>query len=163
MSQPHRLTDHVKILHKVAIIADNKVLLLKRHASAHSRPNQWDLPGGNAEWPEGVAADLLEHLHQADVVREIQEETGIVVDPARISAPVFFDTFFQNQTQMYTVAVGWCVQLDQVTPVILSREHSESTWVDQEDAVAYDFGFAGGPNGFLVQIIQQAFAQRKEF
>ena len=162
MSQPHRLTDHVKVLHKVAIIVEEKVLLLKRHASAHSRPNQWDLPGGNAEWPEGVATELLEHLHRADVVREIQEETGIVVDPARIAQPVFFDTFFQNQTQMYTVAVGWYVQLDQVVPVTLSREHSESAWVDLATAATYDFGFGGGPDGFLVQIIQQAFAQRKE-
>ena len=149
----HQLTNQVKILHKVAIIADNQVLLLKRHDLAHSRPSCWDLPGGNAEWPKQTTMPLLQHLHQADAVREVLEETGIQIEEKQITAPIFFDTYFVAEKKVYTVVVGWCVNLPTQPKILLSVEHTELTWVSLGSATQFDFGFAGGPDGFIVQII----------
>lgn len=149
----HQLTDQVKILHKVAIIADNQVLLLKRHGQAHSRPSCWDLPGGNAEWPKQTALPLLQHLHRADAVREVLEETGIQIEEKQITAPVFFDTVMEPASQIYTIIVGWRVVLLAKPEIVISAEHTEFTWVSPDLVSQFDFGFAGGPEGFLVQII----------
>lgn len=157
MSQPHRLTDQVKILHKVAIVSNNQVLLLKRHEAAHSRPGKWDLPGGNAEWPDNPAKPLLESLHRTDVVREVYEETGISISENLIVSPIFFDTYFEAEKQMYTVVVGWLVKLDGLEEIVLSREHTEFCWTNQAEIQQYDFGFAGGEDGFLVEIVENAF------
>jgi len=157
MSQPHRLTDQVKILHKVAIVSNNQVLLLKRHGAAHSRPSKWDLPGGNAEWPVESSQVLLEHLHRADATREVQEETGMILDEAQITDPIFFDTFFETEKQVYTVVVGWLIKFANQPQVILSSEHTEFAWVSLSELKEYDFGFAGGKDGFLVEIVEKAF------
>lgn len=159
MTQPHRLTDTVKILHKIAVVSGEYVLLLRRHAEAHSRPDQWDLPGGNAEWPETTSDQLVKHLHAGDVVRELEEETGIIFDAEQLGQPIFFDTFFEPTKPMYTVAVGWRIVLPNRQDITLSREHSEYVWSPRTEVVDYDFGFAGGPDGFLTQIISLAFQQ----
>jgi 8-oxo-dGTP pyrophosphatase MutT (NUDIX family) len=157
MSQPHRLTDQVKILHKVAIVSNNQVLLLKRHGAAHSRPSKWDLPGGNAEWPDNPTKSLSERLHQADVTREIREETGITIDESQITTPIYLNTYYEAEKQMYTVIVGWLVKLDGHEEIVLSREHTEFSWTNQAEIQQYDFGFAGGEDGFLVEIVEKAF------
>ncbi len=159
MSQPHRLTNQVKILHKVAIVSNNQVLLLKRNAQAHYRPEKWDLPGGNAEWPTESDRVLLEHLHRGDAAREVQEETGMTLDEAQFITPIFFDTFFETEKQLYTIVVGWLIQSQRQSEVILSSEHTDSAWVSLTELQDYDFGFAGGSDGFLVQFIKQAFAR----
>ncbi|MBP9781320.1 NUDIX domain-containing protein [Candidatus Woesebacteria bacterium] len=159
MSQTHRLTDQVKILHKVGIVSNKQVLLLKRNAQAHYRPEKWDLPGGNAEWPLESSQVLLEHLHRADAVREVQEETGITIDEEQVIDPIFFDTFLETEKQVYTIVVGWLIKLANQPQVILSSEHTEFAWVSLSKLKEYDFGFAGGSDGFLVQIIKQAFAR----
>lgn len=149
----HQLTNQVKILHKIALIAENQVLLLKRHSEAHSRPNCWDLPGGNAEWPKQTTLPLLQHLHRADAVREVREETGIQVEEKQITTPVYFDTVMETASQIYTIIVGWRVDLLTQPEVVISAEHAEFTWVSLDLAPQFDFGFAGGPDGFIVQII----------
>lgn len=149
----HQLTDQVKILHKIAIIAENQVLLLKRHGQAHSRPNCWDLPGGNAEWPQQTSLTLLRHLHRADAVRELLEETGIQVEETQITIPIYFDTVMETASQIYTIIVGWRVDLLAQPKIVISAEHTEFTWVPLDLVPQFDFGFAGGPDGFLVQII----------
>ncbi len=70
----HQLTTNVKFLHKVAIIreldGEKQVLILQRDSNSFSRPDCWDLPGGNAEWPiEGQVSTA--DLHQADTAREV--------------------------------------------------------------------------------------------
>lgn len=159
MKQLHRLTEQVKVLHKVAVVSNNQVLLLKRSANAHYRPEKWDLPGGNAEWPAQATGVLLEHLHRADAVREVQEETGITIDNSQLSVPIFFDTFFETEKQVYTIVVGWLIQQERRSQVVLSSEHTKFAWVFSDELKEYDFGFAGGSDGFLAQICKLAFAQ----
>lgn len=111
----HRLTNDVKLLHKVALVSQNCALILKRAPTAQSRPNCWDLPGGNSEWPANQD-QIQQNLHQLDIQREILEETGVTVwaqlfTPANL---VYFATFFEPDQSVYSINCGWLVNLDQV-------------------------------------------------
>lgn len=139
----HQLTENVKLLHKVVITADGKVLLLRRSSSAKTRPGKWDLPGGNSEWP--VKYDTFANgLHRADIVREIQEETGLTANPDNFSAEnlIYFDTTFEPEKQMFTIICGWHWPTNTVKKIKISNEHQEAQWVGWEDIEHYDFGFA---------------------
>lgn len=162
---PNQLTSQVKLLHKVALLSqDGLALLLRRSEDASSRPNKWDLPGGNAEWPD--SKDFLEierGLHEHDITREIVEETGLEVFPELLSlAPVFLDTTFQKEKDVYTIIIGWKVKLSGVStelPIKLSAEHSEYRWTRPEEINTFDYGFAGGDFGFITLILRRAFGE----
>lgn len=159
---PHQLTSQVKLLHKVAIVADEKVLLLQRSLDSKSRPNCWDLPGGNSEWPATITAPTAD-LHQQDVGREINEETGLTVDPT-IFLPkklIFFRTFFEPDAAIYSVICGWwldaATELADFDPnqVILSPEHTTFAWVSLPELNHYNVG--GSKGEFIIETIKAAF------
>ncbi|HCC84278.1 MAG TPA: hypothetical protein DEP87_01205 [Candidatus Pacebacteria bacterium] len=158
---PHQLTDHVKLLHKVAVVHDDKVLILKRANTAQSRPGCWDLPGGNSEWPVALTENTA-NIYQLDIVREIQEETGSETSPNNFSEKnlIFFRTFFEPERQVYSLICGW--KLNAVTDltafspekVKLSPEHTQMAWISLSEAASYDFGGVRGQ--FILEIIVQA-------
>lgn len=157
--QLHRLSDNVKLLQKAVVMHQGKLLLLQRSESSKTRALQWDLPGGNSEWPtekEGIIRDL----HITDLKREILEETGISAD-SFATAPelVSFETCFEAEKNMYTVIVGWYIVLsndfDKDT-VKLSDEHDKREWISANEVKDYDLGFAGGETGFITRIIANA-------
>ncbi|NCN03540.1 MAG: NUDIX domain-containing protein [Candidatus Pacebacteria bacterium] len=145
--KPHQLTENTKLLHKVAIIHQGEVLILKRASKSKSRPNKWDLAGGNSEWPSG---DRQGHgLHKADVAREIDEETGIKIyaESFNYSALTFFDTFFDSKKQIFTIICGWKYNLKEDfdrNSIKISDEHSEVKWVNQKQLEEIDFGGVKG-------------------
>ncbi|MCB9801061.1 MAG: NUDIX domain-containing protein [Pseudomonadales bacterium] len=150
---PHQLTEDVKLLQKVVIVHKGKVLLLQRDPDSATRPEKWDLPGGNSEWP---AEEKLgsRGLHQEDVAREIKEETGITVLPGHFTLDkmVYFDTTFFND--VFTVLTGWMVELPHdfdTDLVVLSEEHTTYEWAEFDDAREYDFDFA---KEFIVPMIR---------
>lgn len=152
---------------------NGKVLLLKRAPDSKSRPNKWDLAGGNSEWPTGVT-EIARDLHRQDVAREIVEETGLVVAPEYFDFKklTYFSTFFQPDKQVYSVICGWLAELpgknqsdsqnnnladNQATAVKwpevkISEEHTEFAWASREEVASYDFGVE-----FVPEIIQAAF------
>lgn len=155
---PHQLTQNVKLLHKAAVVMDGKVLILKRSADSKSRPEKWDLPGGNSEWP-AQTSDFAKNLHQADIAREIQEETGLLVDPQVFTVEnlVYFATYFNPEKQLYSVNCGWQV-LDAVKTslesVKLSSEHTQFQWIHLSELNDYDFG--PQDRDFEIETIRQA-------
>lgn len=156
MSTPlaHQLTTNVKLLQKMVLISQDEVLLLLREPQAKSRPNCWDLPGGNSEWPGSITA-FTRGLHQHDICREVQEETGIELAPAMITQPdlIFFDTTFEPQKSIYTILTGWRHRLvERPATIQLSPEHTQAEWVSLEKLSHYDFGFAE----FIPQMIRLA-------
>ena len=147
----HKLTANVKFLHKVAIIRESdgekQVLLLQRASNSESRPDCWDLPGGNAEWPvEGQVS--VADLHQADTAREVLEEANLTVSAAifNLDHLVYFSSYFAAQKEIYTVICGWMINFadsDQAE-IKISDEHQELVWVSLADLENYDFGGAKG-------------------
>lgn len=154
--KPHQLTDNTKLLHKVAIVHQGEVLILKRASKSKSRPNKWDLAGGNSEWPSD---NRQRHgVHKEDVAREIVEETGIEVlaESFDFSALTFFDTFFDAQKQVFTIICGWKYLLPdefERNSIKISGEHSEINWVSKKQIKTIDFG---GTQGEFVKNISLA-------
>ncbi len=158
MKVAHQLTENVKFLHKVALLHNGKVLVLKRANDAKSRPGAWDLPGGNVEWPEALT-ESKRNLHQNDVAREIIEETGLEVAPATfvLENMVHFFSYFDARKQIYSIVCGWVVSnLTDLEPdkVLLSDEHVEYRWIDESELNSLDFGEPVGT--FVKTIIEQA-------
>lgn len=158
---PHQLTPDVKLLQKAVLVHKGRVLLLQRDPSSKSRPEKWDLPGGNSEWPTEEKLGSR-GLHQDDVAREIKEETGITVIPGHftLNKMVYFDTTFFDD--VFTVLTGWMVELPHdfdPEQVVLSEEHTTYEWVAFDDAREYDFGYG---KEFIVPMIrttQDTFSQ----
>lgn len=158
----HQLTRQVKLLHKAVIINQDQVLILKRVAEVKSRPNCWDLPGGNSEWPASNTVSQF-NLHQLDIKREIQEETGFLADQRIFDLPhlIYFSTFFDQTAEVYSIICGWRVLASEIENFkanqvqIQIKEHSQYSWVNQANLSNYDFGQAKGK--FLIEIINHAF------
>ncbi len=164
MFPKHQLTENVKLLQKAAIIRQGnsglEVLLLQRSADAKSRPNCWDLPGGNSEWPaqnQLSAADL----HLGDIKREIQEETALQVSENAfdLNKLVHFSTYFDSEKQVFTVICGWLVIFASTnqTEIQISSEHQNYIWASQANLANYDFG--GDSGAFVLDTIQKSFAK----
>jgi len=155
------LTKNVKFLHKVAIVRNNQgqkeALILQRASDAKSRPNCWDLPGGNVEWPASGQASAAD-LHQADVAREVLEEANLVVDQKifDLTNLVHFSSYFAAEKDIYTVICGWGINFSDTdqAEVKISDEHQAQAWVSLADLANYDFGGVKGE--FVKHTISEA-------
>lgn len=138
----HQLTTNVKLLQKVALVHEGKVLLLKRGDDAPSRPSCWDLPGGNSEWPKAHQVGLGQL--RKDAIREVKEETTLQLSEVdfTVDRVVFLDTFFDGKT--YAMMVGWSIRLASAQKIELSQEHTDFFWAAKEDVSSYDFGLNKG-------------------
>lgn len=158
MRRPHQLTENVKLLQKAVLIHNGKILILQRDGNSNTRPLNWDLPGGNSEWPE-QSLENLENMHQDDIAREIKEETGLTVfsQHFRFENMSLFRTFYEAQKDVYSIIVGWKVELPgdfDRNQVQLSKEHVDAAWVTFEELSNYDFG--GKRGEFIKDIIRGA-------
>lgn len=158
---PHQLTENCKLLQKVAIIRQpnghSEVLLLQRSADAQSRPNCWDLPGGNSVWPQQLTQSAAD-LHYQDVLRELAEETTLQLTSAQLSFKdlVYLSTYFDYAQQIYSIITGWQVDYASCAggEIVLSAEHQQYVWIGEAELGNYDFG--GQKGQFIVDIITQA-------
>lgn len=164
MSPKHQLTENVKLLQKAAIIRQGEssaeVLLLKRNSDSKSRPDCWDLPGGNSEWPDHDQKSAP-NLHLSDIAREILEESslGVALNAFDLKNISHLSTYFDSETQVYTMICGWLVDfsLTDQKAIQISDEHQEYAWVSEADLGNYDFGGVRGT--FVLDIVKQAFAK----
>lgn len=152
----HQLTENVKLLQKAVLIHNGRLLILQREVNTKTRPQCWDLPGGNSEWPHG-ATENQENMHQEDVAREIKEETGVTVFTQHFTLEnmIFFRTFYDVEKNVYTVITGWKVELPNDfdrEQVVLSDEHIAQKWVTFDELDEYDFG--GKRGEFVKDIIR---------
>lgn len=159
MTQLHRLAENVKLLQKAVLLHDGKMLILRRAENSKTRANQWDLPGGNSEWPTETTG-VIRDMHIVDLKREILEETGISATQFATSPRlVSFETCFEAETNMYTIIAGWEISINHTftqESVQLSDEHSEYRWINPSEITDFDLGFAGGGEGFITRIIANA-------
>lgn len=116
-------SDDIKFLQKVIImhpIDQTKFLTLKRSPSDNSRPNCWDLCGGNVMWSE---------LHNESLIREVKEESGLEMVNLK---PIQILTSFEEEKKVYYLFIGYIAQ-SVSDHVILSSEHTEYKWVTKEE------------------------------
>lgn len=128
-------TDDIKFLQKAVVFHfknKQKFLALKRPADAFSRPNDWDLIGGNVLYGE---------LHDKSLRREIKEETNLEVDdciPVQIITtygPKNIITPNKYTDKIYTIFNGFYCQAIS-DKVEISEEHSEFRWITQTEFIA---------------------------
>lgn len=159
---PHQLTRNVKLLHKVALVAGDQVLILKRSDKAKSRPGKWDLAGGNSEWPHDLDKAML-NPHCRDVAREVEEETGLKVDQSYFSFDklVFFATYFSPEERIFSINCGWKVinlTAEDKNKVKISNEHSDYAWINLKQLSQYDFG--GPERDYETRIIRRCLEKK---
>ena len=152
---PHQLTDNVKLLQKVALWKGDEVLIIKKSADSVSRPERWDLPGGNSEWPDASQAGFGQYAQ--DIAREVLEETNIQISNSKflISKLIFFNTFFDPDKNVFSILVGWSINLPKnfdKKQIKLSHEHTDFKFVKLEDLDKYDYGYKKGK--FITDIIR---------
>lgn len=95
----------------VALICNNKLLLLKRGSGAKWNPDKYCLPGGGCGLDESLVFCAK---------RELYEETGINIDvsllnPLTITYPKYSKTVFVHTSDIFY-------------PVRLNYEHSQYVW-----------------------------------
>ncbi|MCX6716326.1 MAG: NUDIX domain-containing protein [Candidatus Taylorbacteria bacterium] len=103
----------------IIINREGKILALHRSLTDPSRPLTWDLPGGQLE--EGEALE-------ANVQREIQEETGIKIGDFKI----FDATASLNKKGEYWVQIGYLAEVD-MPDIVLSYEHDSYAWLTKDE------------------------------
>jgi len=158
----HQLTEKVKFLHKVAIVRNNQgqkeLLLLKRNSDSISRPNAWDLPGGNVEWPSS-GQESFANLHQLDIAREVKEESNLSVEPSLFDLRhlIYFASYFEADKDVYSINCAWYLDFSETdqAEIKISKEHQDFVWLSLNDLDNYDFG--GDRGQFIKDIINKAF------
>lgn len=118
----YMFTDDIKFLQKAVIYhpTENKFLALKRPANAFSRPNCWDLPGGNV---------LFGQLHLDSLQEEIREETSLKVTDVK---PIQVVTSHDKEKEVYNLFIGY-KSIATSPDVKISDEHSEFKWVTKDE------------------------------
>ncbi len=118
----HLFTEDIKFFQKAVVFHPQKkdtFLALKRSPKAKSRPDAWDLPGGNVHFGE---------RHDVALRREIIEECGLEVENLE---PVHVLSNYDEHNKVYYLYVGYEAEAKN-HDVHLSDEHTEYEWVTQE-------------------------------
>jgi ADP-ribose pyrophosphatase YjhB (NUDIX family) len=109
---------------KIAILRDNKVLLLKRAAGKYSdiKTDRWDIVGGRIT----PGTPLLENLE-----REVREETQmqIVGQPKLVAAQDILKSPGKHVVRLTFIGQG-------SGEPVLDEEHEEYKWLDKESLLA---------------------------
>ena len=132
---------------KILIIdGDGNVLTLtlSEHLKYPEKSYQPDLPGGivDAGEPENLG-----------VIREVQEECGIDLDPAKIRL-VYAETVHDEKENKSVTKLLYITHLDDAPAVTLSWEHSDYKWVSVAELQNIDM------RPFFNRAIQYLFAKR---
>lgn len=139
--QKYMFTNDIKFLQKAVIIHPNKpelFIALKRSSNSMSRPNDWDLAGGNV---------LFGELHEDSLRKEISEETGLSVD---YFIPVQIITNYDKEKEVYYIFNGFYCRARNAS-IKISGEHSEFRWVIKEKFVSLK------PAQYLVDLVVAVF------
>jgi 8-oxo-dGTP diphosphatase len=117
------------ILVNGAVLFDNKVLIIKRSAKEKHQAGKWCLPGGKMELDDAFAP------LQSTVIRELKEETGIIVNPKRL---IYNNVFQHTEDKESTLAVVFYCELIEGCPKPL-EDTDEVQWIKESEIDDYEF------------------------
>lgn len=109
---------------KALLYAKGKYLLLLKSKKEDIAPEEWDIPGGRVKQGEGLPQALA---------REIQEETGIAIDPFKASV---IKTWTLEKKDFNLEGTDFLCVLNDVAEVVLSQEHTEAAWLSKNEIMA---------------------------
>ena len=105
---------------KIAILRGCDVLSIKRDDDPSiPYPDLWDLPGGGREGAETPFST---------VAREVREELGLGIDPARVIYSAEEDGFLPNQGRVHFLLARWD-DLDDAE-IVFGDEGQGCRWID---------------------------------
>ena len=108
-----------KIVAKALVRSSEGLCLVLHRGNTHPRfPGHIDFPGGEVEPKETL---------EAVVMREIQEETGLLVDPKKLKK------LFTKQYQQATHVLFEAKLTEPDAKVALSWEHKSYRWITPEE------------------------------
>jgi 8-oxo-dGTP diphosphatase len=143
--QKYMFTDDIKFLQKAVIVHPedkNLFLALKRSLDSFSRPDDWDLPGGNVLYGE---------LHEDSLMREVKEETNLNIKNIK---PAQVVTNYDKEKKIYYIFVGHYGRTIS-SEVKISTEHSEFRWIAKNEFTKLK------PAQYLVDLVEEVFEVKK--
>lgn len=103
----------------IVLNKEGRMLTLFRTETAPTRPNTWDLPGGDLDFGEDATESII---------REIQEETGLSVENVR---PFDVESIINDNGDFWvTIAYYAYVTTEEMK---LSSEHNQYMWLLVEE------------------------------
>lgn len=126
--------------------SQGNILLLRRSRTHPRYPLQWDLPGGFVEENED---------HVAGLVRELQEEAQLAIDPATIALRYADTKCYPNGSSGYeaesVVRLYFVGRLPTERPgAQISWEHTEAAWAAPNEVASM---LAGTPFASAIEYV----------
>ncbi|MBT3249957.1 MAG: NUDIX domain-containing protein [Candidatus Pacebacteria bacterium] len=109
---------------EVYIVHDNKLLMFKRSETKKKFPGFWSLPGGHIDEGE----DPL-----AAAIREVQEETGVIITPEDIKLKVVAMHHHLDREEMY-IAFAFSVGLKESPMLNTGVDEGKAHWIEIDKA-----------------------------
>ena len=103
----------------IALISNNKLLLLRRGQSAPWMPGRYCLPGGKLEKNESLINCAL---------RELNEETGIVLNETLTPVTISYNSYYSKIVYMLLSKNGFNVNLN--------WEHDHYVWASYSESLS---------------------------
>ncbi|MFA6594413.1 MAG: NUDIX hydrolase [Candidatus Buchananbacteria bacterium] len=114
------------IIHSV-VLAQNKILILKRSKQNDVLSGYWDIPGGTLENGEDPVAGAI---------REAQEESGLSLD--NLGLFYYTSNVDQSKNKQFVRLIFLATTNDNLDKVTVNpEEHSEFRWVDFNEIGSY--------------------------
>lgn len=136
--------DLFKLVTRLVVERDGKILLVKRSNTDIKRPGEWELPGGIVDSGETL---------EVGAARELAEETGLSGELTYLGSRAYFIEDLNRLAAYFYI-----------TPtsddVVLSEEHSEYDWV--ESSKIYNFDMNKHNKDFLVESLLQDVSDEKD-
>ncbi len=117
-----------KIITGVAVVNNNKVLVVQRSSDEDILPNLWEFPSGKKE--------PLEKVKDA-AKREVKEETGLDV---KIGKPItVFNFGWEKENEIRDATeIVFLGKIEGKDKVKISSEHQDFAWITKDEIKGYN-------------------------